>query len=82
MSGTRCYGCGQDRPVKYEAVYTPTNGEQGRSLVVCETCGQALEPETFNKLALEVLPSTGGTVTFVNHPADQVLRDGQLPENQ
>jgi len=57
-------------------------GEEGHALVVCETCGQAMEPEVFAKLALEVLPSTGGRVTFVNHPADQVLRDGQMPENQ
>ena len=82
MGETRCYGCGQERMVEYEAVYTPTDGGAARSLVVCEACGQAMEPEVFARLALEVLPGTGGTVTFVNHPQDQVLRDGQLPENQ
>ena len=34
------------------------------------------------QLAMANLPGEGGTVDLVNHPADQMDRDGKLPENQ
>jgi hypothetical protein len=82
MGGQWCFNCGEDRPVRYEAVYTPSAEGVALHLVICEACARDMDAEAFTRLALDNLPSVGGTVEVVNHPADQVARDGALPENQ
>jgi hypothetical protein len=83
MDEQRCFKCGEDKPVMYEAVFTPSEGGgTPRHLVVCEDCGRSLDAEAFARLAMAELPSAGGAVELVNHPSDQVARDGKLPENQ
>ena len=81
MGAQRCFNCGEDRPIKYEAVSTPTDGGEGRHLVICEDCGRDMNAEAFTQLALANLPEEG-RVEVVNHPVDQRARDGALPENQ
>jgi hypothetical protein len=73
--------CSKDKPLRYEAVYTPSDSGQEQRLVICEDCGRAMDAETFAQLAMANLPKDG-RVDLVNHPDDQVERDGKMPENQ
>ena len=82
MSAQWCFNCGQDKPLKHQAVYTPADGGQPLHLVICEECGRDMGAEAFTQLALANLPGEGGTVEVVNHPTDQVARGGKMPENQ
>lgn len=81
MAGQSCFMCDEDKPLRYEAIYTPSDGGDELRLVVCEDCGQVVDAERFAQLAMANLPKDG-RVDLVNHPDDQVDRDGKLPENQ
>jgi hypothetical protein len=62
MDGTRCYGCGEDKLVKHEAVYTPSDGGTPLYLVVCADCGRGMASNDFTRLALDTFPSGAGRV--------------------
>lgn len=65
-----CYECGESRPVRYQAVFTPNDEGVPLFLVICSECGREMTSEDFSRKALELFPPERGAVDLTFYPAE------------
>lgn len=70
MGDQWCYECGEDKPIKYQAVFTPKDGGMPLYLIICVDCGREMASDAFSKLALKLFPSERGAVDLTFYPAN------------
>ena len=65
-----CYECGEAKPIRFQAVFTPREDGVPLYLVICVECGRAMTTEEFSRKVLELFPPERGAVDLTFYPAE------------